>query len=100
MPPARCRSHVHSGCRVSRKPVASTSLLLWLFVTIPPLVQAGPVGSCLSVVQQHHKQVSKESPGAFGVGLTRAVLSATAFFVDLLVLPNLYYEIAESYPIV
>lgn len=41
MPPPHYRSHVHSGCLVSRKPVASTSLLLWLFVTILPLVQAG-----------------------------------------------------------
>lgn len=91
---------MHSGCRVSRKSVASTSLLLWLFVTIPPLVQAGSMGSCLSVVWQHHKEVSKESPGAFGVGLTRAVLSATAFSGVLLVLPNLYYEIIESYPMI
>lgn len=76
MPPPRYRSHVHSGCRVSRKPVASTSLLLWLFVTVLPLVQAGarPQDLASSIVRQLHKQVSKELPGAFGAGSERAVL--------------------------
>lgn len=41
MSPPHYRSHVHSGCQVSRKSAAAMSLLLWHFIAVLPLVQAG-----------------------------------------------------------